>query len=134
MNRNLALFEEKEPIEEEIISEEPAEEEPQRGELILESEESGEVVENDDGIMIKDADLSIGSDAVEGEVPEEAVQYVKVMKVVGQPKEVGVEYDGYKFPALANGGVYESGKLYAVRIIVKHGVVIDTLPTYMVAQ
>jgi hypothetical protein len=63
-----------------------------------------------------------------------AKAYTKVVKVVGQPKEVGVEYNGYRFPALTNGGAYESGKLYAVKIIVDGEVVLDTLNTYMIAE
>ena len=75
----------------------------------------------------------IAEEKVEG---EEVVskQYTKVVKVVGQPKEVGVEYDGFRYKAMPSNGAYESGKLYAVRIIVSKDVVIDTLPTYMVAE
>ena len=79
-------------------------------------------------IITEDAVSSDGSESGEA---IEVTKVTKVLKVVGQPTEVGVEYNGYKFPALTNGGAYESGKLYAVRIIVKKGVVIDTLPTYM---
>lgn len=62
----------------------------------------------------------------------EAVQYTQVLKVVGQPSVVGVEYGHRRFPALtADGGAYESGKLYAVRIIVKADQVIENLPTYV---
>ena len=61
----------------------------------------------------------------------EAVQYTQVLKVIGQPSVVGVEYGHRRFPALtADGGAYESGKLYAVRIVVKAGQVIENLPTY----
>lgn len=61
----------------------------------------------------------------------DAVQYTQVLKVVGRPSVVGVEYGHRRFPALtADGGAYESGKLYAVRIIVEKGVVITSLPSY----
>lgn len=76
-------------------------------------------------IIAKDKEIEVEGEKVQ------ATEYTKVVKVVGQPKEIGVEYDGYRFPALTTGGAYESGKLYAVRIIVSKDVVIDTLPTYM---
>ena len=60
-----------------------------------------------------------------------AVQYTQVLKVIGQPSVVGVEYGHRRFPALTvDGGAYESGKLYAVRIIVEDGTTITSLPTY----
>jgi len=86
----------------------------------------------DEGLADMMSEATTAKDSEGNDV--EAVQYTQVLKVIGQPKEVGVEYNGYSYKALTNGGAYESGKLYAVRIIVSKDVVIDTLPTYMVAE
>lgn len=94
----------------------------------------GDVIAEDDGIFIKNPEITVDSGASEEVLPEDAAQYVKVVKVIGQPKEVGVVYGDYRYPALAVDGVFESGKLYAVRIIVSKDEVVETLPAYIIEK
>lgn len=65
--------------------------------------------------------------------PVEVKTVTKVLKVVGQPTEVGVIYNGVEYPALNVGGeskfTTENG-LCAVRIIVGKDVVVDGLQAY----
>ena len=60
-------------------------------------------------------------------------EYTTVLKVVGTPTEVGVEYDGEKYPALNLDGATnftDTNGLCAVRIIVGADVVVDGLEPY----
>lgn len=67
---------------------------------------------------------------VEGQTVS-ATKYTKVFKVVGQPKEVGVEYNNESYKALPLNDAYVNGELYAVGIIVNNDVEINELPTYI---
>ena len=60
----------------------------------------------------------------------DAVAFTKVLKVVGQPTEVGIVYDGVEYKALKNGDNYDNNTLYAVRLIFADGTVITEFDTY----
>lgn len=84
---------------------------PEGSELTIKS--SAEPVTKPDGTIIK------------------TESHTKLIKPVGTPKEIGVAYDGYKYPAMAENGTYDPNKVYAVRIITEENEVVDLVPYYL---
>lgn len=68
-----------------------------------------------------------------GETLSNVITKTTILKVVGAPKEVGVEYNGTKYPAFnMDGGKFtDTTGLCAVKIIVPAGTVIEVTPYHI---